>query len=115
MSITTIAAIIVTILAVAGFAVCIYVYLRDKSLEAIRNDVYSLFLKAEHRYLETGAGKQKLKYVVQKARSLLPGWLQFFISDELLMKVIDGWFQAVKDLLDDGKVNGSCTDTAERE
>ena len=104
---TNILLIVIIVAAVIGFAVCTYIYLRDKSLEDIRKDVYQLFLKAEHKYTESGTGKQKMKYVISQARMLLPNWLQFFITEELLEIVIEGWFQAVKDLLDDGKLNRS--------
>ena len=46
-----------------------------------------------------------MKYVVQRARSMLPSWLQMFITDDLLYEVLEIWFRAVKDLLDDGKYN----------
>lgn len=78
-----------------------------KGLDGIRQDVYQLILKAEHIYNESGQGKQKLKYVVSQARGLLPKWLRIFVTEDAMMKVIDGWFKGVKDLLDDGKVNGS--------
>lgn len=107
MSINTIIMIILAVAAAIGVGVCIYIYLRDRSLEDIRKDVYQLFLKAEHKYTESGTGKQKMKYVISQARMLLPNWLQFFITEELLEIVIEGWFQAVKDLLDDGKMNRS--------
>lgn len=29
------------------------------------------------------------------------------MAEEVLLKIIDWWFKEVKDLLDDGKVNGS--------
>lgn len=70
-------------------------------------DVYQLILKAEHVYNESGQGKQKLKWVVSQARGLLPKWMQVFVTEEMMMKVIDEWFKGVKDLLDDGKVNES--------
>ena len=98
---------IIVVIGIIGLAVCTYIYLRDKSLEDIREEVYRLFLKAEHKYTESGTGKQKMKYVISQARMLLPNWLQFFITEELLETVIEGWFQAVKDLLDDGKLNQS--------
>lgn len=82
-------------------------YLKEKGLDGIRTDVYQLILKAEHLFNESGQGKQKLKWVVQQARELLPKWLQFFITEEALLKIIDNWFTGVKDLLDDGKVNNS--------
>ncbi|MDU7833672.1 MAG: hypothetical protein E7J75_00750 [Blautia sp.] len=82
-------------------------YCKVKGLEGIRMDVYKLILKAEHIYNKSGQGKQKLKWVVSQARGLLPKWLQLFITDDDLMILIDKWFRGVKDLLDDGKVNGS--------
>ena len=78
-----------------------------KGLDGIRGDVYQLILKAEHVYNASGQGEQKLKWVVQQARGLLPQWLRIFVTEDAMMKVIDGWFKGVKDLLDDGKVNGS--------
>lgn len=82
-------------------------YIKMKALDGIREDVYQLILKAEHTYNESDQGKQKFKYVVQQARSLLPTWLQIFVSQEFLERLIEKWFQGVKDLLDDGKVNGT--------
>ena len=84
-----------------------YQYAKMQGLDGIRQDVYQLILKAEHIYNESGQGKQKLKYVVSQARGLLPKWLQIFVTEEAMMKVIDKWFEGVKDLLDDGRVNGS--------
>lgn len=107
MTINTAILIVLILLGVFFFGTCLYIYLRNRSLEEIRTDVYQLFLKAEHMYKESGTGKQKMKWVIGKARLLLPSWLQMFITDELLYSVIEGWFRAVKDLLDDGKYNKS--------
>lgn len=85
-------------------------YAKTKGLDGVRNNIYQLILHAEHMYKESGQGKQKLKWVVQQARGLLPKWLQIFMTEEALMNVIDVWFNGVKDLLDDGKVNGSQQD-----
>ena len=105
--IETIITILIIVVALAVLGVCLYVYFRDKSLREIRADVYQLFLRAERRFTQTGQGKQKMKWVIGKARGLLPSWAQKIISDELLYKVFEGWFRAVKDLLDDGKLNKS--------
>ena len=86
------------------------VYLKNRTLDDIRNDVYQLILRAEHMYEESGMGKQKMKWVVSQARKLLPEWMQMFISTETLEKIIQAWFDGIKDLLDDGKMNGSETD-----
>ena len=113
MNIQTIVIIAVIAIALIGAAVHIYLYLRDKSLEEIRADVYQAFLEAEHTYLETGSGQQKMKFVIHKARDLLPNWAQVFISEDLLYRVVQMWFDAVKDLLDDGKYNRSVEDLEE--
>lgn len=106
MTINTILTIVIIVMALAVIAAGIYFYVRDKSLENIRADVYQKFLEAEHKETLT-TGKQKMKWVLSQARSLLPNWAQVLITDALLEKVVEGWFQAVKDLLDDGKLNKS--------
>lgn len=104
---TTLILIIVIVLGILGTGIGIYIYMKDKTLEQIRLQVYDLFLVAEKTYITSKSGKQKMKYVISKARLLLPNWLQFFISDELLEILVQEWFDAVKDLLDDGKYNNS--------
>ena len=84
-----------------------YQHAKLRGLDGIRAEVYQLILKAEHTYIRSGSGEQKLKYVVGKARGLLPGWMQFFVTEDMLMEIIDVWFQEIKDLLDDGKINES--------
>ena len=88
----------------------IYHYLRLKGLDGIRADVYQLILHAEHLYNESGAGPQKLKWVVQQARDLMPMWMRWIITEEAMINIVNEWFKGVKDLLDDGKVNGSQKD-----
>lgn len=82
-------------------------YFKAKGLEGIRTDVYVLILKAEHIYNESGQGMQKMKWVANQARGLLPKWMQSIVTEEMLIRVIEEWFKGVKDLLDDGKVNRS--------
>jgi type II secretory pathway pseudopilin PulG len=106
MGIETIVTILVIALLIAALVGAVYFYLKEKTLNEIRADVYQLFLKAEHMYV-SGAGKQKMEFVIQKARSLLPSWAQLFITEDVLRKVVQIWFDAVKDLLDDGKLNRS--------
>lgn len=98
--------IVLIVVAVTVIAMTV-VYLKNRSLEDIRNDVYHLILKAEHMYKESGTGKQKMKWVVSQARKLLPKWVQALISEDNLMNIIQAWFDGVKDLLDDGKMNHS--------
>lgn len=106
MTINTIVTIVFIVAAVAVFGLGIYFYVRDKTLSEIRADVYQKFLEAEHDEKLT-TGKKKMKWVLQQARTLLPSWAQMFITDAFLEKVVEGWFRAVKDLLDDGKLNNT--------
>lgn len=99
--------IIIGLLIVFSLILMAFSYFKNRTLEQVREDVYQLILKAEHTYKESSSGKQKMKWVVQQARKLLPGWLQAVISDTALQKLIQVWFNEIKDLLDDGKVNGS--------
>lgn len=85
----------------------IYAYFKDKGLEEIRVDVYRLFLRAEHMVKESKAGKQKMKWVLSQARLLLPKWMQLIISEDIFEQIIQLWFDQIKDLLDDGKLNHS--------
>lgn len=107
MTFNTIMMIALILFLVAVFAAGVYFYFRDKTLNDIRADVYQLFLKAEHNPNFTKAGKQKMKWVLSQARKLLPKWAQVLISDAFLENVVEAWFRAVKDLLDDGKYNKS--------
>lgn len=97
---------VILLLAVVTGYIC-YQYMKLKGLEGIRKDVYQLFLLAEHRYKESGTGKQKMKWVIQNARGLLPSWLQLVVTESALEKLAEKWFTGIKDLLDDGKVNQS--------
>lgn len=99
--------IIIGALIVFTMVLMLFSYFKNRTLEQVREDVYQLILKAEHTYKESSAGKQKMKWVVQQARKLLPGWLQAVISEEALQKLVQAWFDEIKDLLDDGKVNGT--------
>lgn len=101
--------ILIVVLAILVIVTIVVVvqYIKQKGLDGIRADVYQLILTAEHMYNESGAGKQKFEWVIQQARGLLPKWLQAIVTTELLRNTIQKWFVGVKDLLDDGKVNGS--------
>lgn len=107
MTFNTIIIIALIVFLLAVFGTGIYFYFRDKTLNDIRADVYQLFLKAEHNPNFAKEGKKKMKWVLYRARMLLPSWAQFLITDAFLKKVVEAWFQAVKDLLDDGKYNKS--------
>ena len=98
--------IVILVLLVVTIVIAVQ-YAKQKGLDGIRNDVYELILKAEHLYNESGAGKQKFEWVIQQPRRLLPKCLQAFLSESTLKQIVQSWFIGIKDLLDDGKINGS--------
>ena len=99
--------VILTVIFLVLFAVSVVAYCKERTLDEIRKDVYKLFLEAEHDYKASGQGKQKMKWVIGRARLLLPDWLQIIMTEEVFEKLIQIWFDGIKDLLDDGKVNNS--------
>lgn len=88
-------------------------YIARRGLEGIRYDVYKLFLEAEHTFMASGQGQQKLDYVIHLARAMLPPVAQLFVSEKMLREIVQIWFDGIKDLLDDGKLNGSAENKEE--
>ena len=82
-------------------------YVRNKNIDNIRDDVYQLFLKAEHLYEESGAGEEKMNWVVDNAYALLPVPIRLLVTPAMLKTILQKWFKSIKDLLDDGKINKS--------
>ena len=93
------------IVAIIIFAVLLAItQIRSVGMESIRYYVYELFIKAEYSF-EHGENEQKFEYVVQLARSNLPAPFNMFITEKFLRKMIQLWFELVKDLIDSGKIN----------
>lgn len=82
-------------------------YVKMNTMEKIRSDVYQLFLYVEHEFKYSEENQQKFDYVVGLARSMLPAWAGMFLTDKFIQSTIQFWFNNVKDLLDDGKINSS--------
>lgn len=98
-------------LAVVGIVVAVFLivkYVRHVGLEAIRERVYKAFLDAEHEF-QHGDNTAKFEYVINIAKSAIPAPFNLFITESFLRKVVQAWFDLVKDLLDDGKFNGTST------
>ena len=99
--------VVITIIFAVLFLIGAVEYLKAKTLDDIRVDVYRLFLKAEHNFKESHSGKQKMKWVISKARGLLPVWVQMIVTEEMFEGMVQFWFDGIKDLLDDGKINNT--------
>lgn len=95
------------VVAIFAITVTLYLYIRDNTLEELREDAYQLFLKAENRFTESKSGQEKMRWVLVQIHNIMPAWARFFISESTLEYIVQMWFNAVKDLLDDGKYNKS--------
>lgn len=95
---------ILIVLAIALFLVV--KTLQTIGLEQVRGYVYHLFIEAEHEF-KYGDNEQKFEYVIQLARSSIPLPFSLVITESNLRKVVQTWFDLCKDLLDDGRFNGT--------
>jgi hypothetical protein len=96
-------------LAAVGVLIVIFLivkYIRHVGLESIRERVYKAFIEAEHDF-QYGENTAKFEYVINIAKSAIPAPFNLFITETFLRKVVQAWFDLVKDLLDDGKINGT--------
>ncbi len=101
---------IIFVVIVVVVAIFLFVKAMQKiGTERIREYVYQLFVEAEEKF-EYGENTLKFEYVIQLARSSIPSPFNKFITESLLRKVVQFWFDLCKDLLDDGKLNGKKED-----
>lgn len=98
---------LVTLVIISAIIVIISIRIMQViGLEKIRKVVYDGFLIAEYKF-QHGDNTQKFEYVVNLAKSTVPAPFNLFITESLLRKVIQTWFNLCKDLLDDGKLNNT--------
>lgn len=88
-------------------AIILLAYMLIKLNKNIRLKAYKLFLKAEHNIKD---GECKMNYVVENIYLYLPTMIRIFVSEESLKRIVQKMFDEIKDLLDDGKRNGSVID-----
>lgn len=101
---------IVTVIAIFLFVKI----MQNVGMAKIRGEVYKLFLKAEHKF-QHGENEEKFSYVVGLAKNEIPEPFSMFITEAFLRKVVQLWFDLCKDLLDDGKMNGSVAESKTEE
>ena len=96
---------IIFIVIVVALAILLMVKLIQKvGLAKVREVVYKGFVDAENEFLY-GENTEKFDFVVDLAKKSIPLPFSLFITDTLLRKVIQLWFDLCKDLLDDGKLD----------
>lgn len=99
----------ICVLAAVGVALVIFAIVKTVQkigLEKIRASVYQFFIDAEHEFQE-GENSEKFEYVINATKAIIPAPFNLLITETLLRKVVQAWFNIVKDLLDDGKMNGT--------
>lgn len=99
------AAVFIMIVA-AVFVAFVIKALQRIGLEKVRAVVYDGFVRAENEF-KYGDNSQKFEYVVQLARSSLPAPFNLLVTETLLRSVIQLWFDLIKDILDNGKIDGT--------
>lgn len=75
-------------------------------LAQMRTITYQLMIIAEKEYGQ-GNGSFKFRWVIDRLYQLLPGTAKIFVTREMAEKYIQGWYDELKDYLDDGKADGS--------
>lgn len=80
--------------------------LQTIGMEKIRGIVYKGFATAEDEF-QHGDNYEKFEYVISIARSAIPLPFSLFITESLLRRIIQTWFDLCKDLLDNGKLDKS--------
>lgn len=98
--------IMLAVLGIAITAIMLIHYVRHVGFEAIRERVYKAFVEAEHEF-QYGDNNAKFEYVVNIAKTAIPAPFNLFITESLLRKVVQAWFDLIKDLLDDGQFNNT--------
>jgi hypothetical protein len=91
--------------ALIGLAIIIYLVI-TKQWAVLRETAYRLMLRAE-KVLDTAEGHEKMALVYTELYSLVPVWLRIFVTREDLETRLQRWYDAAKDWLDDGAINGS--------
>ena len=103
-----IATIFIVVVGVAALILFIKI-MQTIGMEKVRDYVYKLFVEAEHEF-KHGENEEKFNYVILYAKSAIPTPFNLFITENTVRKVVQLWFNLCKDLLDDGKLNGTGKD-----
>ena len=104
--------VVAIIFMVVVIAVVLFLFVKlmqTVGMEKVREYVYHLFVEAEHEFKQ-GENEEKFNYVILYAKTAIPAPFNLFITEKTVRKVVQLWFNLCKDLLDDGKLNGTGKD-----
>ena len=79
----------------------------NKKWKRLRMIANRLMLQAEQTIIGTKKGKERFEQVLTQVYLLIPVWIRIFVSRNQFEKILQKWFELIKDSLDDGKINNS--------
>ncbi len=79
----------------------------NKKWKRLRMIANRLMLQAEQTIIGTKKGKERFEQVLTQVYLLIPVWIRIFVSRSQFEKILQKWFELIKDSLDDGKINNS--------
>lgn len=77
----------------------------NRKWEQLRAFGYKLILQAEKAITGMKKGQERFEYVFYKLYNLIPGWLQFFVTEESLREKLQEWFVDLKIFLNSGEID----------
>lgn len=94
---------------VTGLGFAIYAISDWKNFKILVNQaIVAAKSKAKDGVLKSGQDQEN--WVVDKVYDVMPARIKLFVNKELLRKIVNKAYHTAKDLLDDGKLNGSILD-----
>jgi parvulin-like peptidyl-prolyl isomerase len=92
-----------------GLGFVVYAVVDWKNFKILINQAITVAKsKAKDGVLESGQDQEN--WVVEKVYEVMPARIKLFVNKELLRKIVNKAYHIAKDLLDDGKLNGSILD-----
>lgn len=96
----------ISVAIIAAFVIYAAYLVITNQWEKIRHLAYKLMLLAERTFRDED-GKIKFDFVARIVYKNLPAWMKIFIKEEDISNLIQKWYDAAKDFLDDGKIDNS--------
>ena len=95
-------------LVVSALVLAYIIYLViNKKWKRLRMIANRLMLQAEQTIIGTKKGQERFEQVLTQVYLLIPVWIRIFVSRSQFEKILQKWFELIKDSLDDGKINNS--------
>ncbi len=88
----------------------------NKKWDELRTAAYEFIKFAEETIVGYKKGNDRFNFVISKLYDkLIPNWLKVFFPEEVLRRKLQEYFNDIKDILDNGKKDGSTDDETKDE